>query len=281
MKTTNRMLAAVIAVAVTLGVLSLALGAAGPAFSAAKLSSLLPAAQSPGESIPMEPLTDLQSLTATVALDVNGKINGERTQGDLNALLATNGENSKVTVSGPLLGELAAQVGGSVVGLFTPSKVDLYKTPAGAYVVIGGLVPVCVKPKALNATDTLDDLNPQSLMTMLTNPEVARGTLVGEEQLNGRTVKHYVIDGDAFLAAAQQSSDKKLKKFGDSLWSAEDTDLFVDAETGHPVALRGNYSGEFVPLKFEGDFGVDIQLTGVNTNPKVALPAACNRPISQ
>jgi hypothetical protein len=281
MKTTNRMLAAVIAAVVTLGVLSLALGVAGPAFSAATLSSLLPAAQSPGEPIPMEPLTDLQSLNATVALDVNGKINGERTKGDLNALLATNGENSKVTVSGPLLGELAAQVGGSVVGLFTPSKVDLYKTPTGAYVVIGGLVPVCVKPKALNATETLDDLNPQGLMTMLTNPEVARGTLVGEEQLNGMTVKHYVIDGDDFLAAAQQSSDPKLRKFGDSLWSAEDTDLFVDVETGHPVGLRGNYSGEFEPLKFEGDFGVDIQLTGMNTNPKVDLPAACNRPISQ
>jgi hypothetical protein len=180
-----------------------------------------------------------------------------------------------------LLGELAAQVGGSMVGLFTPSKVDLYKTPTGAYVVIGGLVPVCVKPKALNATETLDDLNPQSLMTMLTNSEVARGTLVGEEQLNGMTVKHYVIDGDDFLAAAQQSSDPKLKKFGDSLYSAEDIDLFVDVETGHPVALRGNFSGEFEPLKFEGDFGVDIQLTGMNTNPKVDLPAACNRPISQ
>jgi hypothetical protein len=192
-----------------------------------------------------------------------------------------NGENSKVTVSGPLLGELAAEVGGSLVGLFTPSKVDLYKTPAGAYVVIGGLVPVCVKPKALNDTETLDDLNPQSLMTMLTNPEVARGELVGEQKLNGMTVKEYVIDGESFVAAAQKSSDKKLRKFGDSLYSAEDISLFVDTKTGHPVGLRGDFSGEFEPLKFEGDFGVDIQLTGMNTSPKVALPSACNRPISQ
>ena len=126
MKTTKQVLAVVVAVALTLGVFSLALGVAAPAFSAATLSSLLPGAQSSGEPIPMEPLTDLQSLNATVALDVNGKINGERTQGDLNALLATNGENSKVTVSGPLLGELAAQVGGSMVGLFTPSKVNSF-----------------------------------------------------------------------------------------------------------------------------------------------------------
>lgn len=65
------------------------------------------------------------------------------------------------------------------------------------------------------------------------------------------------------------------------MWSAEDADLYVDSKGGYPVAFSGEYSGEYEPLKFEGDFTVDIQLTGINTNTPVNLPASCNKPISQ
>ena len=102
-------------------------------------------------------------------------------------------------MSGSLLGDVAAQVGGSLVGLFTPSKVDLYKVPDGAYVVVNGLFPVCVKPDAAEATEALDELSPSSMLNMLTGSDVARGKFVGEETLNGVPVKHYVIDGDTFL----------------------------------------------------------------------------------
>ena len=52
---------------------------------------------------------------------MNGKIDGERTQGELNAVVNTNNQgSSKITVTGPLLGEIAAQVGGSVVGSLYP-----------------------------------------------------------------------------------------------------------------------------------------------------------------
>lgn len=236
----------------------------------------------PGDAIPIKPLTDIKSLDATVKLNVNGLINGKRAQGDLNALLTTNDQNkSKITVSGGLLGEVAAQVGGSLVGLFTPKEAEIYKVPDGTFVVVNGLFPVCVKPNAPQATQALDQMSPSSLMTMLTGSDVARGKFVGEETLNGVPVKHYVINGDAFLKAAQNSSNKNLKTFGDALWSAEDADLYIDAKTGHPVSFRGNYSGSFEPLKFEGDFGVDIALTGTNTNPTINLPSACDKPISQ
>ena len=285
MKRTNRYLSAVIALGVIATVLFLAFSVAGPAFSTAGLAGLAAFAAPtppPGDPIPLKPIADLTSLNATVKLDVNGLINGKRAQGDLTGLLTTNDQKkSRVTVSGSLLGEIAAQVGGSLVGLFTPSKVDLYKVPEGAYVVVNGLFPVCVKPDAPKATAALDDMSPQSLLTMLTSSDVARGKLVGEETLNGAPVKHYVINGDAFLAAAQKSTDPKLKAFGEALWSAEDADLYIDAKSGHPVAFRGNYSGAFEPLKFEGDFGVQIELTGVNTNTPVTLPASCNKPISR
>ena len=229
---------------------------------------------------PLESVSNLTSLNATVKISVNGLINGERTQGDLTGLLAIDEQGkSQITVSGSLLGDLAAQVGGSVVGLFTPSKVDLYKVPEGAFVVLGGIFPVCVKPEALNATDTLDEMSPLSMLSMLTSSEVARGTFVGDEKLNGVPVKHYVINGDAFLAAAQSSSDPQLQAFGQALWSADDADLYLN-EDGYPVLFSGSYSGEYAPLKFEGDFAVEIALTGINTNPPVSLPASCKKPVS-
>jgi hypothetical protein len=282
MKTTNRYLSTVIALAVVAIVVFLALDLPGRAFSTSRLSSLMAPTPPPGEPIPLQSLAGLNSLNATVKLNVNGLIDGERTQGDLTALLASNNQKkSRITVSGGLLGELAAKVGGSLVGLFTPSKVDIYKVPDGTYIVVNGLLPMCIKPKALNATAVLDEISPQSLLTMLTNSDVARGKLVGRETLNGVAVDHYVIDGAAFLAAAQKSSDPKLREFGQALWSADDADLYLDAKTGYPVAFRGNYSGSYDPIKFQGDFGVQLDVTGVNTNPAVDLPAACNKPISQ
>ena len=282
MKTTNRVLSVGVAIVLIAFVLFLAFSAAAPGFSAT-LSALLAATSTPppGDPIPLKPIEDLTSLNATVVIDVNGLINGERAQGDLNAVLTTNDQGkSKATVTGSLLGEIAAQVGGSLVGLFTPSSVDLYKVPEGNYIVINSLIPVCVKPKAAKSTAALDDMSPQSLLSMLTSSEVARGVLIGDETLNGVPVKHYVLNGEAFLAAAQKSRDPKLRAFSKALWSAEDADLYVDAKGGYPVAFRGNYSGEYEPLKFEGDFAVQTQLTGVNTNTPVNLPAACNKPIS-
>jgi hypothetical protein len=285
MKATIRNLAAGLAVVAIAAALLLAFDAAGPAFSPSALAALLaPAAPTPppGDVIPLQSLADLTSFNATVKLDVNGLIDGKKTQGDLNGVLTTNDQKkSKITVSGGLLGELAAKVGGSLVGLFTPSKVDLYKVPHGTYIVVNALVPMCIKPKALNATATLDDMSPESLLTMLTSSDVARGKFVGDETLNGVPVKHYVINGDAFLAAAQKSSNEKLRTFSESLWSAEDADVYVDAKGGYPVAFRGQYSGSFEPLKFEGNFGIQLDLTSVNANTAVTLPAACNKPISQ
>jgi hypothetical protein len=184
-------------------------------------------------------------------------------------------------VTGGLLGDIVAQVGGSLVSLFTPSQVDIYKVPEGTYIVLNGFFPVCVKPQAANASAALDEMSPKSLLKMLTSSDVARGKLVGEGTLNGKAVKHYVINGDAFLAAAKKSKDPKTKAFAEALWSAEDADLYVDAKGGYPVAFSGSYGGTYAPLKFEGDFDVQIELTDVNANTQVKLPASCNNPISK
>ena len=230
--------------------------------------------------IPLRSIADLDSLDAAVVLNVNGLINNQRSQGALNGLVTMNGPKSKVTVSGSLLGEVAAQVGGSLVGLFTPSTVDLYKVPDGAYVVVNGFFPLCVKPHAPQAVAVLEDMNPQNLLAMLTSSDAAIGRLAGQTVLNGRSVNHYIIDGATFLAAAQSSSDPKLRAFGEGLWSAEDADLYVDAQDGYPVAFRGGYSGAYDPLKFSGVFNVQIELTAVNANTPVELPASCDDPIA-
>ena len=284
MKTTKGYLSAVVAFMVVAVVLILVFSLAGPALSSSGLTArLLAPTPPPCDPIPLKPVTDLKSLNATVNIDVNGKIDGKKAQGDLKGLVTTNDQNkSKVTVSGPLLGDIAAQVGGSVVGLFTPSKVDVYKMPDGAYIVINGLVPVCVKPKMDKIDRGVGRCEPASPDGHA--DEQRRGVRQvcrRRDAERHQAVKHYVIDGEAFLAAAQNSDDEKLKAFGDALWAAEDADLYLDAKTGTPVRFQGNYSGAFEPLKFEGDFGVDIQVTDANKNTPVNLPAACNNPISK
>jgi hypothetical protein len=285
MKTKNNFPPIGIAVAGIATVLLLALGLAIPAFSKSTMFTILaPTATSTppaGDVIPLKSIDGLTSLNATVKIGANGLINGKRTQGDLTAELTTNNQgSSKITVTGPLLGDITAQVGGSLVGLFTPSSVDIYKVPQGTYIVVNSLIPVCVKPASAGAAESLEEMSPQGMLAMLNKSEVARGTKKGQENINGTAADHYVINGDAFLTAAQKSSDPKLKAFASSLWNAEDADLYVDAKNGYPLAFRGSYSGEYEPLGFEGDFDVTIGLTGVNKNPTIKLPASCNNPIT-
>ena len=64
------------------------------------------------------------------------------------------------------------------------------------------------------------------------------------------------------------------------MWKAEDADLYVDAKSGYPLAYRGSFSGAYEPLKFEGDFDVQIELTGINNDPAITLPKSCNKPIT-
>jgi hypothetical protein len=182
-------------------------------------------------------------------------------------------------VTGSLLGDVVAQVGGSAVKLFRPKTVSVFTVPDGTYVNLDALVDVCVKPGDNEATAVLDQLSPQGLMTILTSSDVARGTLVGQETLDGVAVDHWVVDGDAFLAAARSSADPTVSRFAGSLTDAADADLYVSSEGGYPVAYRGGFSGPFEPLGFEGDLRVSIDLTGTDLDAGVELPGSCDHPI--
>ena len=243
-------------------------------------TSAVPVAAADGEPIPMSPLTDLTSLSASVQLDVDGTIDGKPTTGDLHAELTTTDQGtSRIDVTGSLLGDVVAQVGGSAVKLFRPKKVSVFTVPDGTYVNLDALVDVCVKPGDNQATAILDQLSPQGLMTILTSSDVARGTFVGQETLDGVAVDHWVIDGDAFLAAAQSSSDPTIGQFAGSLTDAANADLYISSDGGYPVAYRGGFSGPFEPLGFEGDLAVSIDLTGTDVDATVELPGSCDHAI--
>jgi hypothetical protein len=233
-----------------------------------------------GDPIPLKSLDGLTSLNATVQIDANGMMNGQRTKGSLTATVTTTKDSTKIVVTGPLLGDIIAQVGGSAMSLFTPSQIEIYKVPEGTYVVVDGLFDVCVKPKAANATKDVEQLSPQNLMKMFTSKDVAQGTYTGTAVINGESTKRYVIDGPTFLSAAQNSKDANLRTFGDSIWSARDADLYV-SQAGYPVAYQGSFSGEFKPINFQGDFDTQVVITGINQNVSIKLPASCKNPISQ
>jgi hypothetical protein len=138
----------------------------------------LQAQTAPGEPIPLTPLTDLTSLDATVNLSADGSVDGEPTQGELTVELTSNDQNmSQIDVTGSLLGDVVAQIGGQAVSLFRPEVVSVYTMPEGTFAVVTGLFDVCVKLEDSQATEALDQLSPQYLLSILTSSDVARGTL--------------------------------------------------------------------------------------------------------
>ncbi len=234
-----------------------------------------------GDPIPLSPLADLTSLDATVHLSADGTVDGEPTQGDLTVELSSNDQNtSQIDITGSLLGDVVAQVGGKAVSLFRPKSVSIYTMPEGTFAVVTGLLDVCVKLEDSGATEALEQLSPQFLLSTLTSSDVARGTFVGDETLDGMPVKQYVIDGDSFMAAAQQSSDPNVSLFAQSLRTATDADLYVSADGGYPVAYRGGFGGTFEPLEFDGDLTLEVEVNGINSDTPVTLPEACDKPIS-
>lgn len=236
--------------------------------------------EAPLERITLSALADVTSLDATVTITADGSLGGQAMQGDLTADLSSNDQaQSRIDITGSLLGPVATKVGGSVVGLFRPSKVSVLTTDA-TYIVVSGLTDICVKPSDPSSTSALTQLSPQGLMTTVTSSDQPIGRFVGEETLDGQAVRHYVIDGEAFLAAAATSTDPTVQKFASSLTSASNADLYVAADTGYPVSYSGAFSGRYEPLELEGDFSVQIDITGIDTNPVIELPGACDLPIA-
>ena len=245
------------------------------------LSAPLRAEAVSGDPIPLSPLTDLTSLDATVHLSADGTVDGEPTQGDLTVELSSTDQNtSQIDITGSLLGDVVAQVGGKAVSLFRPKSVSIYTMPEGTFAVVTGLLDVCVKLEDSGATEALEQLSPQFLLSTLTSSDVARGTFVGDETLDGMPVKRYVINGDSFVAAAQESSDANVRLFAQSLRTATDADLYVAADGGYPVAYRGGFGGTFEPLEFDGDLTLEVEVNGINSDTPVTLPEACDKPIS-
>lgn len=253
--------------------------------------SLAPGNGDPGETaptavsatipIPLTSLGDLTSLEATVTLSAAGSLEGEEMAGDLVVqLVGDEQQQYRIDITGDLLGPIAAQVGGRLVKLFRPKRVSAYVVEEGNYVVVSGLTDVCIRTEDTAATEALSQLSPRALMTILTDSDVANGSLVGTESLDGVPVHHYVIDGATFLAAAQGSNEPAVGAFGQALRGASDADIYIDTETGYPVRYQGAFSGAYEPVGLDGDFSVQIDLTKVGTDSTVTLPKACARPIS-
>ena len=130
-------------------VVATAVGVFGPGAAAARFGSAYAPSRAAtfdqsapaAEPIPITPLTGVTSLDATVVITADGTVDGKPTTGDLTARLSTNDQAmSQIDVTGSLLGEVVAQVGGGAVKLFRPDQVSVYGVPAGTYAVVSGLL---------------------------------------------------------------------------------------------------------------------------------------------
>ncbi len=205
--------------------------------------------------IPLTSLGDVTSLEATATLSATGSLKGEEMAGDLTAQLVGDEQGQyRIDITGDLLGPIATQVGGKLVKLFRPKRVSVYVVEDGNYVVVSGLTDICIRTEDTAATEALSQLSPRTLMTILTDSDVANGSLVGAESLDGVAVDHYVVDGPTFLAAAQASNDPAVQAFGQALAGASDSDIYIDTETGYPVRYQGAFSGAYEPVGLDGDF---------------------------
>jgi hypothetical protein len=109
----------------------------------------------PLERITLSALADVSSLDATVTISADGSLGGQAMAGDLTAVLSSNDQaQSRIDITGDLLGPVATKVGGSVVGLFRPSKVSVLTTDS-TYIVVSGLTDICVKPSDPSSTAAL------------------------------------------------------------------------------------------------------------------------------
>ena len=231
--------------------------------------------------IPLTSLGELTSLEATVTLSATGSLEGEEMAGDLTVqFVGDEQQQYRIDITGDLLGPIATQVGGRLVKLFRPKQVSVYVVEEGNYVVVSGLTDMCIRTEDTATTEALSQLSPRALMTILTDSDVASGSLVGADSLDGVAVDHYIIDGPTFLAAAQASSDPTVQAFGQALRGAGDADIYIDTDTGYPVRYEGAFSGAYEPVGLDGDFSVRIDLTSVGTDSIVSLPKACATPIS-
>jgi hypothetical protein len=231
--------------------------------------------------IPLTGLGDMTSLEASASLSATGSLKGKEMSGDLLVqFLGDDRQQYRIDITGDLLGPIAAQVGGKITRFFRPKQVSVYVVEDGNYIVASGLTDVCIKTEDTAATDALSQLSPRTLMAILTDSDVAQGSLVGAESLDGTPIDHYVIDGPTFLAAAKASSHPTVQTFGRALRDARDADLYIHSETGYPVRYEGAFSGHH-PIGLDGEFSVRLDLTKVGTDGTVTLPKACAKPITR
>ncbi len=242
---------------------------------------VLPEKVSTVNPIPLASLGDMSSLEASASLSATGSLNGKEMSGDLMVqFLGDEQQQYRIDITGDLLGPITAQVGGKLTRFFRPKQVSVYVVEDGNYIVASGLTDVCIKTEDAAATDALSQLSPRTLMAILTDSDVAKGSFVGAESLDCTPVDHYVIAGTTFLAAARASTHPAVQTFGEALRSATDADIYIDTETGYPVRYEGAFSGEH-PMGLDGDFSVRIDLTKVGTDKTVILPKVCDKPISR
>ena len=154
----------------------------------------------------------------------------------------------------------------------------VFKTGEDLLVLVTGNLNTCFKAtpndERFSSLDKITEFG-QLIDTIAGNDSKLRGVLVGKEIINGLQTQHYTIDVEAMNAANSNSSATDHMESG-AIWVALNGQYPVRLHAAGPTEI-----GSFLDDKdFAGHMDITFDVSDVNVPLNLALPAACQRPIT-
>jgi hypothetical protein len=220
----------------------------------------------------------LKQTRQVIRLEVDGKsTDGEQMSGDL-SMVRTHSADLRQSSA-----EMSGSLSQRVLSLMEEDEVkqhvegsSIYRLKDGTFWVMdyGDQDYGCVKLDSnerdlFSSQSTLADTLLQDVQKYL------YGIRVGEDNINGIPVWHYVVDAEASNHAAGQITDWYIKRIV-SVLDVVDGDVYLAREGSYLVSLRLNYEGKLSDLDFEGKVHLAYDHSYPEKAEPVTLPKVCD-----
>ena len=157
-------------------------------------------------------------------------------------------------------------------------KMTIFKTAQDLLILVTGNLNTCIKADPNDARfsglDKITELG-QLIDSLAGDESKVRGALVGKEIINGVQTQHYTLDVDAMNAGNSSSSASDRMDSG-AIWVALNGQYPVRLHAEGPTTIS-SFLGD---NDFAGRMDITFDVADVNVPLNIALPAACQHPIT-